>query len=51
MPGEKPIFSSERILRKDYYHKGSVEQKISGRESQGAWGQEEIICGKPPVVE
>jgi hypothetical protein len=32
---DKPIFSSERMLYKDYYRKGSVE-KISGRESQGA---------------
>jgi hypothetical protein len=33
---DKSIFSSERMLRKDYYHKGSVEEKISGRGSQGA---------------
>jgi hypothetical protein len=26
------------------------EEKISGRESQGAWRQEELIGGKPPVV-
>jgi hypothetical protein len=29
------IFSSQRMLRKDYYRKSSVE-KISGRGSQGA---------------
>jgi hypothetical protein len=23
---DKPIFSSERMLHKDYYHKGSVEE-------------------------
>jgi hypothetical protein len=33
---DKPIFSSERMLHKDYYRKGSVE-KLTGRESQGAW--------------
>jgi hypothetical protein len=46
---DKPIFSSERMLRKDYDRKDSVE-KISGRESQGTWGQDELISGKPPVV-
>jgi hypothetical protein len=25
-------------------------EKISGRVSQGAWGQEEVIGGKVPVV-
>jgi hypothetical protein len=24
---DKPTFSSERMLHKDYYHKGSVEKK------------------------
>jgi hypothetical protein len=46
----KPILSSERMLHKDYYRKGSVEKKISGREPQGAWRQDELIGGKPPVV-
>jgi hypothetical protein len=32
----KPIFSSERMLEKDYDLKDSVEKIISGRESQGA---------------
>jgi hypothetical protein len=45
----EPIFSSERMLHKDYYHKSSVE-KICGRGSQGAWRQDELIGGKPPVV-
>jgi hypothetical protein len=45
-----PVFSSERILRKDYYHKSSVGKKISGHESQGAWRQDKLIGGKPPVV-
>jgi hypothetical protein len=34
--------------------KGSTEKKkkkkISGRQSQGAWHQDELIGGKPPVV-
>jgi hypothetical protein len=46
---DKPIFSSESVLRKDFDSKGSVE-KISGRESQGAWRQDELIGGKQPVV-
>jgi hypothetical protein len=48
---DKPMFSSEWILRKDYEYdrKGSVE-KISGRGPQGAWCQDELIGGKPPVV-
>jgi hypothetical protein len=29
---DKPIFPSERMLRKNYYHKGSAEKKISGRD-------------------
>jgi hypothetical protein len=44
------IFSSERMLHKDCDHKGSVAKKISGRESQGAWRQDELIGGKPSVV-
>jgi hypothetical protein len=40
-----------KVIHKDYYRKGSVEKKkISGRESQGAWRQDELIGGKPPVV-
>jgi hypothetical protein len=41
------------MVHEDYDHydrKGSVEKKISGRESQGAWHQDELIGGKPPVV-
>jgi hypothetical protein len=37
------------MLHKDYDRKGSVE-KISGRESKGAWRQDELIGGKPSVV-
>jgi hypothetical protein len=32
----KPIFSSEKMLHKDYYRRSSVEKKKSGRGSQGA---------------
>jgi hypothetical protein len=46
---DKPIFSSERTLHKDYDCKGSVE-KIPGRDLQGAWHPEELIGGKRPVV-
>jgi hypothetical protein len=38
------------MLHKDYYGKGSVGEKISGRESQGAWRQDKLIGDKPPVV-
>jgi hypothetical protein len=37
------------MLHKEYDCKGSVE-KIAGRESQGAWHQDELIGGKPLVV-
>jgi hypothetical protein len=49
---DKLIFSSERTLHKDYYRKGSVffGGGISGRESQGAWRQEELIGSKQVVV-
>jgi hypothetical protein len=38
------------MLHEDYNRKCSVENKIIGRESQGAWGQDELIGSKPPVV-
>jgi hypothetical protein len=39
------------MLHKDYDRKGSVEkEKISSRESQGAWRQGELIGGKLPVA-
>jgi hypothetical protein len=38
------------MLYKDYYHKGSVKEKISGRGSQGVWRQDELIDIKLPVI-
>jgi hypothetical protein len=38
------------MLHKDYDREGSVAKKISGRESQGAWRQDELIGGKPPIL-
>jgi hypothetical protein len=39
------------MLHKEYNRKCSVEKKnITGRESQGACRQDELIAGKPPVV-
>jgi hypothetical protein len=38
------------MLHKDYDRKGYVEKKTCGRESQGAWRQDELIGGKPQVV-
>jgi hypothetical protein len=40
---------SERMLHKDHDSKGSVG-KNSDCERQGAWRQDELIGGKPPVV-
>jgi hypothetical protein len=47
---DKPICSSERMLHKDYDRKGSVAQTVFDRDPQGAWRQDELIGGKPPVV-
>jgi hypothetical protein len=38
------------MLHKDYYRKSSIRKQISGRGSQKAWRQDELIGGKPPVV-
>jgi hypothetical protein len=38
------------MLHMDYTRKCSVEKKISGREPQGAYRQDELIGGKPPVA-
>jgi hypothetical protein len=46
----RPILSSERMLYKDYDHRCSIEKKISGRESQEARRQDELIRVIPPVV-
>jgi hypothetical protein len=38
------------MLHKDYDRKGSVDKTISGRKYQGAWCQDELTGGKPPIV-
>jgi hypothetical protein len=39
------------MLYNDCYRNGSVgKKKISGRVSERAWGQDEMIDGKPSVV-
>jgi hypothetical protein len=38
------------MLHKGYDQKGSIQKINAGRESQGAWRQDELIGGKPPVV-
>jgi hypothetical protein len=38
------------MLYKEYDRKGFVAKINSGRESQGAWHQDELIGGKPPLV-
>jgi hypothetical protein len=45
-----PNLSSERIIYKDYDRRCSIEKKKSGRESQGARHQDELIGGAPSVV-
>jgi hypothetical protein len=47
---DRPILSSERMLNRIYDRKCSVEKKNTGRESQGDCRQDELICGKPPVI-
>jgi hypothetical protein len=48
---DKPIFSPERMLHKDYDRKGSfVKEKESSREPQGDWRHDELIFGKPPII-
>jgi hypothetical protein len=42
---DKPIFSPEKMLHMDYDWKGSVAKKISGRDPQEAWRQDELIGG------
>jgi hypothetical protein len=37
------------MLRKNYDRKGQLK-KISDRDSQGAWSQDELIVGKLTVV-
>jgi hypothetical protein len=38
------------MLHKDSERKTSIAKKISGRDPQGAWRQDELIDGKLPVV-
>jgi hypothetical protein len=38
------------MLHKHYDRKGSVERKISDRELQKTWGQDEMIGDKPPFI-
>jgi hypothetical protein len=45
----RPIFSSERMLRKDYGRKRSFEKKYAGQwVSRGC--KDELIGGKSPAV-
>jgi hypothetical protein len=43
---DRPIFSSERMLHKDYNRTCSVENNIGQGRSQGAWLQVELIGRK-----
>jgi hypothetical protein len=44
------MFLSERMLRKDYSRKSSVEKIVSCREPQEARCQDELIGGIPTVL-
>jgi hypothetical protein len=44
------MLSSEKMLHKDYDCKSSVTEKISGRDPQRAWFQDELFGGKLPVA-
>jgi hypothetical protein len=47
-----PILLSGRMLHKDYNRKGCCPPpQISGRKPQEAWRQDELIDGKPSVIE
>jgi hypothetical protein len=47
---DRPILWSERILHKDCNRKCSVGKRNTGRGSQGAWRQDDLIGGRPPVA-
>jgi hypothetical protein len=47
---DKTTLSPERMLHKDYDRRCSIGKKNSGRESQGALRQDELIGGKLPLV-
>jgi hypothetical protein len=47
---DRPILSLERMLHRTIPASVQLENKIAGRESQGACRQDELIGGKPPVV-
>jgi hypothetical protein len=38
------------MLYKDYNLKSSITKKNPGSDPQGAWRQDELIGGKPPIV-
>jgi hypothetical protein len=38
------------MLHNDYDRKSLAAKKISGRDPQEAWRQDEQIGGKPPVI-
>jgi hypothetical protein len=39
------------MLHMDMIANVLLEKKIAGHESQGAWHQDELIEGKPPVIQ
>jgi hypothetical protein len=47
---DRPTLSSERMLCKDYDRRYSIGKKNSGRESQGARRQYELIGSKLPLT-
>jgi hypothetical protein len=47
---DRLIFSSERMLHKDYDRKCSIEEKNLWSESLGPWRRDELIGGETSVV-
>jgi hypothetical protein len=47
---DRPILSLERMLHGTITASFQLENKITGRESQWACRQDELIGGKPPVL-
>jgi hypothetical protein len=47
---DRPVFSSEGIYIKTMTTNNHSKKKITGRESQGACREDELIGGKPPVI-
>jgi hypothetical protein len=48
---DKLIFSSKKMIRKNYKARVQSQKELCGRDSQGAWRLDDMIGRKLPVVE